>query len=402
MYIFLVAALAMQAPQQHDSAPRAQAARLSGAITIDGNLNDAAWAAAPVIDKFVQRDPKEGEPASLRTEVRVLFDNEFLYIAARMFDDQPNKIVGRLARRDSETGSDNIFIQFDPYHNHNGDASFAISPGGLKWDGGNGDISWDPVWLGKTQVDSLGWTAELRIPFSQLRFKPGSKESWGFQVERYINRLNESDTWSYWKKGEQGGPARWGHIDGIEAPSKVPGRLELMPYVASVGQLHSEFDASDPFAHKSEGSARAGLDMKYQVTSTLTLSATVNPDFGQAEVDPAVVNLSAFETFFDEKREFFIEGRDKFGFGSMWCFTCSNMSSLSMLSTRRIGRAPQAASLAFGRGDYANVPDQTTILGAAKLTGRTSKGWNVGVLDAVTAREVADIRSGALNLKQEV
>lgn len=429
MYIFLAAALAMQAPQQvadakpvrphttvtdktpastptssspeHDTAaPKARAARLTGSINIDGQLNDAAWAAAPVVTDLHQTNPNEGVAPSLRTEVRVLFDNEYIYVGARMFDDQPNKIVGRLARRDSETGSDYILIQFDPYHNHNGDASFSLTPSGLRWDGGNGDVSWDPVWEGKAHVDSLGWTAEMRIPFSQLRFKPGSKADWGFQVERFINRLNENDTWSFWKRSEQGGPARWGHIEGIESPSKVPGRAELMPYVASVGQLHANVAANDPFAHKREGSARAGLDMKYQVTSTLTLSATVNPDFGQAEVDPAVVNLSAFETFFDEKREFFIEGRDKFGFGTVWCFTCSNYNSLSMLSTRRIGRAPQAGSLA--NGDYVNVPEQTTILGAAKLTGRTSKGWNIGVLNAVTAREKADIRVGVNKLEQEV
>ena len=393
------------ASNSSDHAPlarKAAAFRLSGSIQLDGRLDDAAWATATVISDLTQRLPTEGAPASQRTEVRVLYDDEAIYVAARMFDDQPDKIVGYLARRDAETGADYILIQFDPYHNHNGDASFMLNPSGARWDGGNGDISWDPVWQGRTQVDSLGWTAEMRIPFSQLRFRPGSSEPWGFQVERFINRLNETDVFAFWRRTEDGGPARWGHIEGIASPSKVPGRLELLPYAVTQAQLHDEIDSGDPFASKREGLVRVGTDLKYQISSTLTLSATINPDFGQAEVDPAVVNLSAFETFFDEKREFFIEGRDKFRFGSLWCFTCSNTSSLSMLFTRRIGRPPQASGLAFAGGDYADVPDATTILGAAKLTGRTSGGWNIGVLNAVTAREKADVRLGANSLEQEV
>jgi hypothetical protein len=384
------------------AAPQTIAARLTGTVQVDGRLDEAVWQSAPAITQLHQFRPVEGAPPSQRTEVRVVYDDEAIYVGARMFDDQPNKIVARLARRDAETGSDYILIQFDPYHNHNGDASFMLNPAGQRWDGGNGDISWDPVWEGKAQIDSLGWSAEMRIPFSQLRFRPGSAEPWGFQIERYLNRSNEMDIWSFWKSNESGGPSRWGHITGIQSPSKVPGRLELLPYVVTQREVHGEVDAANPFLSKTEDLVRVGADFKYQVTSALTLSAAINPDFGQAEVDPAVVNLSAFETFFDEKREFFIEGRDKFGFGSLWCFTCSNASSLSMLSTRRIGRVPQASGLAFNRGQYVDVPDATTILGAAKLTGRTSKGWNIGILDAVTAREKANVFDGTNEFQQEV
>ncbi|HEY0674422.1 MAG TPA: DUF5916 domain-containing protein [Longimicrobiales bacterium] len=382
--------------------PRAMAARLSGTVQVDGLLDEAIWQTPATVGQLHQLRPVEGAPPSQKTEVRVVYDDEAIYVGARMYDDQPAGIVGRLARRDSETGSDYILVQFDPYHNHNGDASFMLNPAGQRWDGGNGDVSWDPVWEGKAQRDSLGWTAEMRIPFSQLRFRPGSKEPWGFQIERYINRLNETNVFSFWPSNESGGPSRWGHIDGIASPSRVPGRLELLPYVVTQREVHGSVDADNPFLSKNEDLIRVGGDLKYQVTSTLTLSATINPDFGQAEVDPAVVNLSAFETFFDEKREFFIEGRDKFGFGSLWCFTCSNASSLSMLSTRRIGRVPQATALAFNRGEYVDVPDATTILGAAKLTGRTSKGWNIGMLDAVTAREKARVFDGTNQFEQEV
>ena len=384
------------------AAPQAQAVRLTGTVQVDGRLDEAIWQSAPAINKFYLTQPTEGAPPTQRTEVRIAFDDEAIYIGARMFDDNPKGIVGRLARRDADTESDFVLVMFDPYHNHAGDASFSLNAAGTRWDGGNGDVSWDPVWEGQTHLDSLGWTAEMRVPFSQLRFRPGSTEPWGLQVERYIPRLNERQVFSFWLSNESGGPSRWGHIAGIMAPSKVPGRLELLPYVVTQRELHGTVDADNPFLSETENMIRVGGDLKYQVTSTLTLSATINPDFGQAEVDPAVVNLSAFETFFDEKREFFIEGRDKFGFGSLWCFTCSNASSLSMLSTRRIGRVPQATSLAFNRGEYVDVPDATTILGAAKLTGRTSDGWNLGMINAVTAREKARVFDGEDQFDQEV
>lgn len=389
-------------PAHASAAPAAQATRLAGTVSVDGRLDEAVWQTIPAITQLYQFRPTEGAPPTERTEVRIAYDDEAIYVAARMFDSQPDKIVGRLARRDADTGSDLILIQFDPYHNHNGDASFSLNPAGARWDGGNGDVSWDPVWEGKAYIDSLGWTAEMRIPFSQLRFRPGSNAPWGFQIERYIQRTNETAVFSFWPSNESGGPSRWGHISGIASPSRVPGRLELLPYIVTQREIHGDVDADNPFLSSTEDLVRVGGDLKYQVTSTLTLSATINPDFGQAEVDPAVVNLSAFETFFDEKREFFIEGRDKFGFGSLWCFTCSNASSLSMLSTRRIGRVPQASALAFNRGEYVDVPDATTILAAAKLTGRTSKGWNIGMLDAVTAREKARVFDGTNQLDQEV
>ena len=389
-------------PDHNRLAPKATAVRRTADIQLDGRLDEEFWKSVPAITDLHQFRPTEGAAPSQRTEIRIAYDEEAIWVGARMYETDPSKIVSRLSRRDEASG-DHIMIQFDPYHNHNGDASFLLTPSGSRWDGGNGDVSWNPVWQGKAQIDSLGWTAEMRIPFSQLRFQPGSTAPWGFQVERHISRNNEINTFSFWKMSEQGGPSRWGHIEGIGNPSKVPGRLELLPYVATQANLNGgEIDADDPFATKREGTARVGADLKYQVTSTLTLAATINPDFGQAEVDPASVNLSAFETFYDEKREFFIEGRDKFRFGSLWCFTCSNVSSLSMVSTRRIGRSPQGASYAYNNADYALVPDETTILGAAKLTGRTKAGWNVGVLNAVTAREMADMRVGTERFEQEV
>ena len=385
------------------AAPIARAVARTGPIELDGVLDEQAWADAEPITEFRQREPVEGAPPSQRTDVRLLFDDEALYIGARMYDDMGAAgVTARRGRRDTDNGSDYIYVTLDAYHDHQSYTGFGINPTGLRYDDKDDDTSWDPIWAVRTTVDEQGWVAEARIPFSQLRFRPGSTDPWGIQIERWINRLGERQVFSFWRLNDQGGASRWGHLEGIATPSTIPDRLELLPYVVAQAETHANVDPDDPFAEESTGLLRVGADLKYQVTSSLTLSATINPDFGQAEVDPAVVNLSAFETFFPEKREFFIEGRRNFGYGNFWCFTCSNVSSLSMLFTRRIGRSPGATRLADDAGDYYDAPSQTTILGAAKLTGRTEGGWSVGVLNALTGREVADVRLGADALEQEV
>ena len=358
---------------EHDSgAPIARASRREGAIELDGVLDEEAWARATPITQFRQREPVEGAPPTQPTDVRILYDDEAIWIGARMYHELGARgVTARRGRRDTDNGSDYIYIALDPYHDHQNASGFGINPTGLRYDDQNDDTSWDPIWAVRTTIDDEGWTAEARIPFSQLRFRPGSTDPWGIQIQRYINRNSERQVFSFWRLNEQGGPARWGHLEGIAAPTHIPDRLELLPYVVAQGATHANIDEDDPFAQEAEGLVRVGADLKYQVTSSLTLSATINPDFGQAEVDPAVVNLSAFETFFPEKREFFIEGGNSFGYGNFWCFTCSNVSSLSMLFTRRIGRVPGANFLARDAGDYFDAPDQTTILGAAKLTGRS-------------------------------
>lgn len=395
-------------PEHDEEAPRAVAMRRVGEIHLDGRLDEAIWLRAPVISDFTQREPNEGEPATQRTEVRFVYDGRTLYVGARMYDELGAEgVVGRLVRRDGDAQSDELVITFDTFHDHLGQTRFSINPAGVRGDaygpgGSSPDRSWDPVWRARARVDSLGWTAELEIPFSQLRFPAGDQE-WGLQIQRRVQRLNEVAVWSFWRLNEQGGPSRFGHLEGIAAPTRGTNRLELLPYVVSQLETKGEVNPVDPFQRKRAGDYRFGGDLKYLVTSNLTLNATINPDFGQAEVDPAVVNLSAFETFFPEKREFFIEGRGLFDFGTFWCKFCSNTSSLGMLFTRRIGRAPQAASLAHAAGEFADVPGNTTILGAAKLTGRTVGGTSVGILSAVTARERAEVvGSAGQRFRQEV
>jgi hypothetical protein len=276
-------------------------------------------------------------------------------------------------------------VDFDTYHDHSGITIFRINPSGVKYDAGqaspNADPSWDPVWQSAARVDSLGWTAELRIPWSQLKFSRDSLQTWGLQVTRFEERLNELSVWSFWGKSESGGPVRFGHLAGL-AIGRSPGGWELMPYAVGRASYVRPTQPGSPFQDPAAYNVRVGADVKALLGSNLTLSATINPDFGQVEVDPAVVNLSAYEVSFAEKRPFFVEGSGLLGFGSLNCFTCSNVSSTSLFYSRRIGRAPQGA-LPFAVR-YASRPENSPILGAAKLTGRFRGGLEVGALEAVT------------------
>lgn len=386
-------------PPEVDAVPR------RGPIHLDGRLDEPDWAAAPAASDFLQSQPDEGKQATQRTEVRFLYDADALYIGARMYDDQGERGVRtRLVRRDGDADADELSITFDTFHDHLGRTNFTVNPSKVKGDsygpgGASPDDSWDPVWEVETRIDSLGWTAEIRIPFSQLRFPRDSVQIWGLQVVRLVNRLNEWSHWAFWRTNESGGPSRYGHLRGLRVPT-TRRRAELVPYVVGRSLNIQPADAGDPFADPHVLDSRFGADLRYLLTSNLTLSATVNPDFGQVEVDPAVVNLSAFETSFPEKRPFFVEGAGLLRFGGLNCFFCSNVSSLNLYYSRRIGRLPQGAGVAYDNHDYADVPDNTTILGAAKVTGRAG-AWSVGVLDALTRREHARVASGD-DVRQEI
>ena len=373
----------------------AVAAPRAGDIQVDGRLDDEAWRGAIAIGDFTQTQPNPGVPATQRTEVRFLVDGDALYIGARMYDDLGAVgVSGQLVRRDTWPESDWIDVIFDTFHDHLGQVEFAVNPSGVKIDaygpGGSGlDQSWNAVWDVTTRVDSLGWVAEFRIPFAQLRFPHDSIQTWGLQVRRLEHRLNELSSWSYWPPNQAGGAIRYGHLEDLRI-SATPGRLEIMPYVVG-RQSNLRGDAADPFYDPSEHTARSGVDVKYLLSSNLTLNATINPDFGQVEVDPAVVNLGIFETMYPERRPFFVENQGLLSFGWMNCYFCSNSWGLGLLHSRRIGRSPQGASLASRAGDYVDVPENTRILGAAKITGRLANGTSVGILNAVTAREFATV-----------
>ena len=363
-------------------APRASAVRTEVAPAIDGRLDDAAWTLAPVINTFTQRDPDEGVPVSELTEVRIAYDNEALYVAARLHDRSP--VTSRLGRRDMSTSSSDWFrISLDSYHDRRTAFRFEVNPAGVRRDAavlgsGDGDMAWDPVWDAAATTDSGGWTAEMRVPFSQLRFTEADEQTWGLQLERLIDRRQELSIFSFTPKSEQSGVPEYGDLAGLRGLR--PGRrLELIPYVLSQGRFADT--PSNPFVGDHDLDANAGVDARYRITSNLTLSATANPDFGQVEVDPAIINLTAFETRFDEKRPFFVEGASSFRFGGT--VGGPSAAAASLLYSRRLGRAPQ---LDIG-ADELEIPDTATILGAAKVTGKTASGWSLGVLNALTGAE---------------
>ena len=377
-------------PVPHAAMPSASVARRNGDIAIDGRMNESAWDAAAPITSFTQVDPQEGQPASERTEARILVDDDAIYVGMRLYDSNPRGVQTQLARRDEGIDGDLVELYLDSYHDHLNAVVFRLSPAGARRDAtvssnGGQDNSWDAVWEGSATTDAEGWTAEFRIPLSQLRYDPRRAEhTWGIQLARKIARKAEVSLFAFVPKNQQSGVHTYGHLTGLGRLA-APRHLELVPY-ALVKTENPSVEAGDPFRKKNDVVPGVGLDLKYGITSNLTLDATINPDFGQVEVDPAVVNLSAFETFFPERRPFFVQGAGIFSFGSMRTNNSSN--GYNFVHTRRIGRTPQRR---IGGGDieWVDSPLETTILGAAKLTGRSAGGWSIGVLDAVTSREQA-------------
>jgi len=385
--------------------PEVRAVRLKGEITLDGKLDEPAWQSAPPVTTFQQTQPLEGPAGTQRTEIRFLYDDDALYIGARMYDSLGARGVhSRLARRDdlldvecgpnAQITSDKLQITLDPYHDHLTRDVFEVNPSGVIGDQyavGNNclDPSWDPIWQAATQVDSLGWTAEMRIPFSQLRFSKDTNQTWGLQIVRVIDRLNERDQWAFYRRNEASGASRFGHLTGLVIDHR-PGQLELLPYTLAQEEATS-LNRGNPIDPVNRQQFRAGGDLKYLLTSNLTLDATINPDFGQVDLDPAVINLSPFETFYPEKRPFFVSGANAFDYGNFNCMFCSNVEGNSLFYSRRIGRVPQLSGSIIDNPNtaYYSVPSNTQILGAAKITGRTSNGLSIGTLDALTNQESA-------------
>ena len=357
-------------------------------IVLDGRLNEEIWQQAPPVVDFVQRDPAEGAEPSQRTEARIAYDEGALYVAVRAFDSDPDSIVGILTRRDQRSPSDWIRIVVDSYFDRRSAYEFGVNPVGVKTDryyfnDGQSDDSWDAVWDVQVEKDAEGWRAEFRIPFSQLRFNNTSGGPVGFSILREVGRLAETSTWPLLSRNANGFVSQFGELRGLRM-SGAPKRFELMPY--SLGKVDTrQVDETDPLTDSPDPGGSVGLDLKYAVTPGLTLTATANPDFGQVEADPAVVNLDAFETFFPERRPFFVEGSGTFRFN----MDCNDGNCTGMFYSRRIGRAPQGSAV-VSEDEYYKQPDAATIIGAGKLTGRLA-GFSIGALTAVTAREDAEI-----------
>jgi len=372
---------------------------LEGEIRVDGVLNERIWRSAPIASDFVQRDPDEGKPATEKTTVQVAYDDHALYVAVRAYDSEPDKIKGILTRRDQDSPSDWISIAIDSYGDKRTAFEFGVNPVGVKqdacWsDDENRDEDWDAVWDVGVLRDDRGWTVEFCIPFSQLRFPNRKTHQWGFQVLRVISRKNEWDFWAPVPKEAAGWVSRFGRLEGIK-DIPAPKRLQLLPYVVSSGNFFPE-EAGNPFRSGPFYKGSLGGDLKYGLTSNLTLDLTINPDFGQVEADPSEFNLTAYETYFEEKRPFFMEGRNilnyPIGLGD------GELANENLFYSRRIGRAPHYYPEVSDSG-FVDQPQWTRILGAAKVTGKTASGWSIGVLEALTREEKARVRDGGREFK---
>jgi len=360
---------------------------------IDGVIDEAVWADAAVATDFVQFQPDEGAPPSERSEVRVLYGIDALFVAFRAYDSEPDEIAAQLARRDDFGYSDRVHVVIDSYFDRRTAFQFAVNPLGVKsdlyrFDDTNEDDSWDAVWDVATSRDDEGWTAEFKIPYSQLRFETASEQTWGINFMREIARHQERSVWAPLSQQDNALISRFGELRGLKNLAS-PRRMELLPYsVASLTRAGG--DANNPFYDPNAQDATVGLDAKYGVTSNLTLDLTVNPDFGQVEADPGEVNLSAFESFFQERRPFFVEGASIFNFRLSQ--GDGDDANESLFYSRRIGRAPQGS--ADPQGGFVDADQQTNILGAWKLSGKTAGGWSVGLLHAVTGEVRASIMTG--------
>jgi hypothetical protein len=400
----LTAASRVVARAGADAVRLVRARRASASIAVDGKLDEPAWTHADVATGFIQQRPTPGGPATDSTDARVLFDAQALYVALRLHDAHADSLIAPLGRRDAEAYGDWAHVLIDSYYDRRTAFHFTVNPAGTRRDGliandqdWNEDFSWDAVWQVATSRDSLGWSAEFRIPLTQLRFDRcageladaitlarsqnsahGSPCAWGIQFIRDVGRSNERSTWSPMPPDAAGYVSRFGTLGGIDG-LRSPRRLEIVPY--SVAQVtRAPLERGNPFVGRTAFNGALGADLGIGVTSKLSLTATINPDFGQVEADPSEVNLSGFETFLRERRPFFVEGSNIF----RYLLSDGNSGEEHLFYSRRIGRAPQ-----MGDPDDASVVDKpaaTTILGAAKLSGKAG-GWTLGVLDAVTDAE---------------
>ncbi|MBI4522102.1 MAG: hypothetical protein HY701_14795 [Gemmatimonadetes bacterium] len=372
-------------PPSDRPAPVTRSAVRTGDVRIDGTIDEPAWHVAPVASGFVQSEPVEDVAASRDTEVRMLTDDEAIYVAARMWD-EPESIQRQLVRRDERGPFMDWFgVSLDPHHDQRTGYAFRVNAAGVQQDiymynDSGEDMAWNAVWESAVATDSLGWTVEIRIPFSQIRFESGeAPQSWGVNFHRRRVATAELSHFSLESRRRSGRVSQFGMLENVTVPSSVH-RVEARPYVVS--SFHQgPAEAGDPFFDGSALGGRVGSDFRLGLGTSFTLDGTVNPDFGQVEADPAVINLTAFETFFDERRPFFVEDAQIFDFSL-------SGGQNQLFYTRRIGRSPQGDAPAGA--DFVDLPDATTILGAAKLTGRTSTGLSIGALAAVTDAEQGD------------
>ena len=371
---------------------------------IDGKLTDQAWDLVAWTGDFVEFQPDGGKAPAQKTFCKVLYDDKNLYIGIRNNDTDPSKIVKRLGRRDNTDG-DWAGVMIDSYNDQLTAFEFDVNAVGVNADAyisndlNNEDYTWDPIWYVKTSIDTSGWVAEMRIPLSQLRFPDKSDQVWGLEILRSDFRTGQLSLWQYIPKNSNGFVHQFGELHGLEG-LKPQKQLEIMPYV--LGKIESSKRVEgNPFAPGINKTVNAGLDGKLGITSNLILDFTINPDFGQVEADPSVVNLTGFENYFSEKRPFFIESNNVLDYNLSNSIAWGPHNSDNLFYSRRIGHSP-SGSPQLADNEFARVPDNTTILGAMKLTGKTQKGLSVGILESLTQKEMAKISDGSRERSQVV
>ncbi len=360
---------------------------------IDGLLNDPVWSTVEWAGDYIENQPDENTPPSQQTKFKIVYDSKFLYIGVRCIDNEPDKIVKRMSRRD---GFDGDWVEFniDSYHDKRTAFSFTVTAAGVKGDelisenGNNWDSSWNPIWYTRTNVDNQGWTAELKIPFSQIKFGQAKEQVWGLQSTRRFFREEERSLWQRKPVDQPGWVSEFGELHGLRniEPQK---QLEIQPYTVAKGETY-EAEEGNPFRTGDETDLNFGLDAKIGVTNDLTLDLTVNPDFGQVEADPSAIALDGFQIFFNEQRPFFVENNNIFDFNVSRSEAGNTFGSDNVFYSRRIGRNPRGFP-DTADGEYVDQPENTPILGAARFSGKTQNGWAIGVLESVTARRFAII-----------
>ena len=368
------------------------ASKISSPPDINGILDEDIWQTGDWVNDFIQNEPYNGGNPSQRTEFKILFDEDNMYVGVRAYDTSPDSIVNRLTRRDQADG-DMVAIIFDSFHDLRTGFLFGVSSAGVKYDlmfsndGQNEDETWDPNWWVKTHINNEGWYAEMKIPLSQLRFEKNSGDVWGLELARVLYRKNETSFWQHMPKDAPGLVNQFGELSGLEQikPRKI---FDITPYGVARAETFKAVPENPFLASGRSTGLNGGIDAKIGVTNNMTMDLTINPDFGQVEADPSEVNLTAYETFFKEKRPFFIEGNNitNFGLG----IGDGDIGNDNLFYSRRIGREPQGDP-DLKEGWYADVPKQSTIIGAAKLTGKTKDGLSVGFVEAMTAEEKAEI-----------
>jgi hypothetical protein len=401
MFIFL---LTLKGYSQDAGKKIYQTAFAKSVPVIDGLINDDCWSQVEWSGGFTQSQPVENKPPSQETAFKILYDDNNLYLFVRAYDTEPDKISRIMSRRDNFSG-DMVFVDIDSYFDKQTDFLFAASASGAKsdavisQDGNNEDDSWNPVWNLKTSIDDKGWCAEMKIPLSQLRFGKKNEQIWGLEVSRSIYRIQERSQWQFIPKGSPGRVHLFGELHGISQITPKH-QVEIMPYAVARTERFEKI-TGDPFNTGKLSKFSAGLDGKIALTNDFTLDFTVNPDFGQVEADPSEVNLTAFESYFSERRPFFVEGKNIFEFMPNQTIVIHNMYADNLFYSRRIGRYPHNYP-SLGGNEFVRMPESTTILGAMKISGKTKKGLSVGILESLTAREDALIDNAGVRRKETV